>query len=87
MNKKVIKNEHTFLVDLDSGKKSTFVSAMFDLSSQAEMLVDEAFASDRPILMILPSESKQTNSKSVFKPRFQNDFSTLMRQVEKEVYG
>ena len=58
MNKKVIKNEHTFLVDLDSGKKSTFVSAMFDLSSQAEMLVDEAFASDRPILMILPSESK-----------------------------
>jgi hypothetical protein len=87
MNKRLSTNEHVFLIDQNNEKPPTPISMMLDISSQAMTFVDDALASNKPVLMILPSKARPSKIFSVYKPQIQKDFATLMRQVEKEIYG
>lgn len=86
MNKKLSKEDNVLLFDEDYIESSNSVSELLNLSSQAVTFVNDALAAEKPVLMIIPSKPLQVLNTSVFKPRLQNDFATLMRQVEKEVY-
>ena len=87
MNKRLPTNEHVFLIDQNNEKPPTPISTMLDISSQAMTFVDDALESNKPVLMILPSKARPAKIFSVSKPQIQKDFATLMRQVEKEIYG
>ena len=87
MNKRLLTNEHVFLIDRDNEKPLTFTSTRLDLSSQAMTFVDDALASNKSVLMILPSQAKPAKKSSVSKPQIKKDFATLIRQVEEEIYG
>jgi hypothetical protein len=86
MNKKLSKKDQVLLFDEDYIDSSNSVSKLLNLSSQAVTFVNDALTAEKPVLIILPSKTSQVLNTSVFKPRLQNDFASLMRQVEREVY-
>jgi len=86
MKKNFLNNDYIFLIKKNYEESINLVSEFFDLTVQELTSVNNALAAEKPVLMILPVKNKPGLDTSVFKPQLQNDFATLMRKVEKEVY-
>ncbi len=87
MTEKLLIDNEVFLIDKNSQKESASALKTFNFSFRTKMFVDDALASKKSVLVIISSKTNSTKGTSVHKTRTQNDFATLIRQVEKEVYG
>jgi hypothetical protein len=87
MTKELLRDEQVLLIDRVGRKDSISVLKKFNFSPQTKIFVNEVLANKKTVLMIVPTKTNQAKDTSTPKVPTQNDFATLIRQVEKEVYG